>query len=82
MLYVTLKAEECPKMYLYLYYWYIKEYFYMYYITTKYNVMNCQFGLFFSVISNLFVLPFKLPQVITEQYNISYKRAYESYCNL
>ena len=82
MLYVVFKPQDCPKMFLFLYVWFTKEYFYQLFTITHSNAKSVGFGQLFKLFKNTFFLVFNVHTIIMYQYNTSYERAYTKYCNI
>ena len=82
MLRVTFTSKDCPKMFMFLYFWFTKEYLLQIYTISLTNIRHLEFGQFFSCLVKLFLLVFRTHRGITYQYNTSYKQAYQKYCSI
>lgn len=82
MLYVTFTSKDLPKVFMYPYLWFIKEWMFTYYCIFRTNLSHLEFGKFFLFLKNMFYLLFNNHSYVMDYYNTSYGEAIKSYLKL
>lgn len=81
MLYVVLRPNQCPDLFLYRYIWFYYRYFNQLFKITRFNIQHAEFGEYFNVFKSFIFCLMYLPKTIMMEYNLTYKLKYDNYQN-